>query len=108
MDGGGDGGLNKYLTGSIGGPVSATVSAGIAAYYNDDDGWFENKFSGDDYGAFEQVRVRPVVVWRPGDRVELVARYQYSETDGDGSVGADAHQWLRDQRNAGKLCPRQP
>ena len=87
VDGGGDGGLNKYLTGSIGGPVSATVSAGIAAYYNDDDGWFENKFSGDDYGAFEQVRVRPVVVWRPGDRVELVARYQYSETDGDGSVG---------------------
>ena len=87
VDGGGDGGLNKYLTGSIGGPVSDTVSAGIAAYYNDDDGWFENKFSGDDFGAFEQVRIRPVVVWRPGDRVELVARYLYSETDGDGSAG---------------------
>ncbi len=90
LDGGGDGGLNKYLMGSIEGPVSDTVSAGITAYYNDDDGWFENKFSGDDFGAFEQTMIRPVVVWRPGERMELVLRYQYSETEGDGSV-SQAH-----------------
>ena len=90
LDGGGDGGLNKYLMGSIGGPVSDTVSAGITAYYDDDDGWFENKFSGDDFGAFAQAMIRPVVVWRPGERMELVLRYQYSETEGDGSV-SQAH-----------------
>ena len=85
LDGGGDGGLNKYLMGSIGGPVSDTVSVGMTGYYNDD-GWFENKFSGDDYGALEQKMIRPVVVWKPGENVELVVRYQYAEVSGDGSA----------------------
>ena len=47
LDGGGDGGLNKYLMGSFEGPVSDSVSVGITAYYNDDDGWFENLLTGD-------------------------------------------------------------
>ncbi len=86
LDGGGDGGLNKYLMGSIGGAVSDTLTVGITGYYNDDDGWFENKFSGDDFGALEQKMIRPVVVWKPGENVELVLRYQYAETEGDGSA----------------------
>ncbi|MCY4361969.1 MAG: TonB-dependent receptor [Gammaproteobacteria bacterium] len=86
LDGGGDGGLNKYLMGSAGGPVGDSLSVGITAYYNDDDGWFENKLTGDDFGALEQVMIRPVVVWRPTARMELVLRYQYSETEGDGSA----------------------
>lgn len=86
LDGGGDGGLNKYLMGSAGGPVADGLSVGVTAYYNDDDGWFENKLTGDDFGALEQVMIRPVVVWRPGDKLELVLRYQYSETDSDGSA----------------------
>ena len=86
LDGGGDGGLNKYLMGSFEGPVSDSVSVGITAYYNDDDGWFENKLTGADFGALEQVMIRPVVVWRPGENLELVLRYQYSETEGDGSA----------------------
>jgi iron complex outermembrane receptor protein len=90
LDGGGAGGLNKYLVGSAGGPVSDNLSVGITAYYNDDDGWFENKLTGDDFGALEQVMFRPVAVWRPGDKVELAVRYQYSETEGDGSV-SQAH-----------------
>ena len=90
LDGGGDGGLNKYLMGSVGGPVSDNLSVGFTAYYNDDDGWFENQLNGDDFGALEQVMFRPVVVLRAGDRIELVVRYQYSETDGDGSA-SQAH-----------------
>ena len=86
LDGGGDGGLNKYVMGSFGGPVSDAVSVGITAYYNDDDGWFENLRTGDDFGALEQVMIRPVVVLRPGDNLELVLRYQYSETEADGSA----------------------
>ena len=87
LDGGGDGGLNKYLMGSMGGPLSDTVSVGVTAYYNDDDGWFENEFSGDDFGAFEQMMIRPVVVLRPNENLELVVRYHYAETEGDGSAG---------------------
>ena len=90
LDGGGDGGLNKYLMGSVGGPVSDSLSVGVTAYYNDDDGWFENKLTGADFGALEQLMFRPVVVLRAGDRMELVVRYQYSETDGDGSA-SQAH-----------------
>ena len=85
LDGGGDGGLNKYLMGSVSGPVSDSLSVGFTAYYNDDDGWFENKLNGKDFGALEQVMFRPVLVWTPGDRVELVIRYEYRETEGDGS-----------------------
>ena len=90
LDGGGDGGLNKYLMGSMGGPVSDTLSVGVTGYYNDDDGWFENKLTGDDFGALEQVMFRPVVVWKPGENLELVLRYQYLENEGDGSA-SQAH-----------------
>ena len=90
LDGGGDGGLNKYLMGSAGGPVSDSLSVGVTAYYNDDDGWFENKLTGDDFGAMEQVMFRPVVVWNPNEQLELVVRYQYEEVEGDGSA-SQAH-----------------
>ena len=90
LDGGGDGGLNKYLMGSIGGPVSHSFSVGATAYYNDDDGWFENKLTGDDFGVLEQVMFRPVVVWKPVENLELVVRYQYLKNEGDGSV-SQAH-----------------
>ena len=90
LDGGGDGGLNKYLMGSAGGPVSDSLSVGVTAYYNDDDGWFENKLTGADFGALEQVMIRPVVVWKPGESLELVVRYQYLENEGDGSA-SQAH-----------------
>lgn len=90
VEDGGDGGLNKYLMGSVGGPLGDTLSARITAYYNDDDGWFENQFDGSDFGAIEQTMVRPVVVWTPTDSLELVFRYQWSEIEGDGPA-AQAH-----------------
>ena len=90
LDGGGDGGLNKYLMGSAGGPVSDSLSVGVTAYYNDDDGWFENKLTGADFGVFEQTMIRPVVVWKPNEQVELVVRYTYEEISGDGSA-SQAH-----------------
>ncbi len=85
LDGGGDGGLNRYLMGSLGGPLSDSLSVGVTAYYNDDDGWFENQRTGADFGALEHLMVRPVLVWSPADGVELVLRYEYSESEGDGS-----------------------
>ena len=90
LDGGGDGGLNKYLMGSAEGPVSDSLSLGVTAYYNDDDGWFENKRTGDDFGAFEQTMIRPVAVWKPNEQLELVVRYTYEEISGDGSA-SQAH-----------------
>lgn len=84
VDGGGDGGQNTYVMGSIGGPVSDTLALKLSAYYNNDDGWFENQFDGSDFGAIEQTMFRPVLVWSPNDSTELVLRYEYTDIDGDG------------------------
>ncbi len=84
VDGGGDGGLNRYLMGSIGGPVSDTFAIKLSAYYNDDEGWFKNQFDGSDFGAITQTMIRPVAVWTPNDRTELILRYEYTDIDGDG------------------------
>jgi iron complex outermembrane receptor protein len=84
VDGGGDGGQNRYLMGSIGGPVSDTLGIKLSAYYNDDDGWFENQFDGSDFGAIQQTMVRPVMVWTPTDKTELILRYEYTDIEGDG------------------------
>ncbi len=56
----------------------------MTSYYNNDEGWFENEFDGDDFGAIEQTRVRPVLTWNPDARTELILRYEYSESEGDG------------------------
>ncbi len=84
VDGGGDGGLNKYLMGSVSGPLTDNFAAKLTGYYNDDDGWFENKATGDDFGAIEQKMFRTVGVWTPSDGLELIARWEHSEIEGDG------------------------
>lgn len=86
VEGGKQGGLNKYLMGSVAGPVSETVGAKLTVYYNDDDGGFENQFNGKDFGEIEQTMIRPVLVWNPNDDVELVLRYEYTETTGQGAA----------------------
>ena len=84
VDGGGDGGNSSYLMGSIGGAISDNFAARITAYYNDDEGWFKNQATGNNHGAIKQVMVRPVIVWNPTDNVEIVARYEFSDIEGDG------------------------
>lgn len=83
-DAGGDGGMNSYLMGSIGGPIGDTFAAKITAHYNEDQGWFKNLATGQDHGAITQVMVRPVIVWTPTDNLEITARYEYSDIEGDG------------------------
>jgi len=85
-DGGGDGGQNTYVMGSIGGPVSDTLGIKLSVYRNEDDGWFENQFDGSDHGAVEQTMIRPVVVWTPTDSTQLILRYENTDIEGDGPV----------------------
>ncbi|PLW69334.1 TonB-dependent receptor [Pseudohalioglobus lutimaris] len=90
VDGGGDGGINKYLMGAIGGPVTDTLGLRLTGYWNDDDGWHENQFDGSDVQAIEQKMVRGTLAWTPTDRAELVLRYEYVDIEGDGPV-AQSH-----------------
>ncbi|MFV8819530.1 TonB-dependent receptor [Haliea sp. E17] len=87
VDGGDQGGLNSYLMGTAGGPVTDTIAGKFTAYYNKDEGWFENEYTGDHFGEVEQVMYRGVGVWTPTDRTEVVLRYQHSENDSDGPAG---------------------
>ncbi|KAA1191865.1 TonB-dependent receptor [Pseudohalioglobus sediminis] len=90
VDTGGDGGINTYLMGSIGGPVTDTLGLKLTAYWNDDEGWHENQFDGSDVQAIEQMMVRGTLVWAPTDRAELVVRYENTDIEGDGPV-AQSH-----------------
>lgn len=92
VDGGGDGGLNYYAMGTVGGPVTDTLGLKLTAYYNEDEGYFQRTAFGpfgvtsEDVGAVQQMMIRPTLVWTPTDRSELVVRYEYSDIDGDGAV----------------------
>lgn len=90
IDGGGDGGNNKYLMGTIGGPFNKQFAGKITAYFNDDDGWFKNKYNDEDFGALEQKMTRLVGVWTPQEETELIVRLEHAETEGDGPA-AQSH-----------------
>ncbi len=87
VEGGGPGGLSTFVRASIGGPVSDTLGLKVTGYYNNDEGWFENGFDGENFGAREQFYIRPVMVWTPSDGSELILRYEYTSIDGDGPAG---------------------
>lgn len=86
VDGGGKGGLNRYLMAAIGGPVTDTLGMRLTAYLNDDEGYHKNQFDGSDVGAVQQQMVRGTVAWRPADAIELVLRYENTDIEGDGPV----------------------
>ena len=84
VDGGGDGGLNYYAMGAVGGPVTDTLGLRLSAYYNEDEGYFENRFDGNDFGALEQRMVRGTLRWTPTNASELLVRYENTDIEGDG------------------------
>ncbi len=96
-DRGDDGGWNTYYMGAVGGPVTDTVGARLALYYNDDQGWFENEFDGNDVGEVEQFMARPTLTWEPTEDLEFILRYEYTDIDGDGPVAQSHCNGLRPQ-----------
>lgn len=109
VDGGGDGGLNKYVMGTVGGALTNSFRAKVTAYYNDDDGWFENKYDGEDFGAAEQKMFRTMGIWTPTSGTEIILRYERVDTDSDGpasqshtngdGVDGSPNNWDRDSHD---------
>lgn len=78
-------GLNKYFMGSVSGPIiEDVVAAKIAVYYNDDEGWFRNLADGSEFGKAETFVVRPVLLFTPGDKLDITIRFEHGESEGDG------------------------
>ena len=86
MEGGGDGGLNQILMGGISGPLTDTLSGRVSAYYSDDDGYFENDFNGEDFGAITQRMLRGTLEWTPDARNAVTLFYQNTDIEGDGAA----------------------
>jgi iron complex outermembrane recepter protein len=73
---------------ALSGPLIEGVLAGkLAAYHNDDAGWFENKFNGARFGEARQTIIRPALRWTPTEQLQFVLRAEHGEADGDGPAG---------------------
>jgi iron complex outermembrane receptor protein len=90
VEGGGDGGLNRYLMGSLSGPLSEDIQARLSLYLNDDQGYFENRFDGSDFGAIRQEMLRGTLSWQPDAGSELTLFYEHMDIAGDGPA-SQAH-----------------
>jgi iron complex outermembrane receptor protein len=83
---------------SVSGPLIADrLSARLTTYYNDDEGWFTNRFDGRTYGGSTTLLVRPSVSWKPTGGSELIVRYEHGDVDGDnGAPGQNRALFRRD------------
>jgi iron complex outermembrane receptor protein len=81
-------GPSTFASASITGPIVEDVlSAKLAVYYNDDEGYFTNEFNGnDDFGASETLILRGALKFTPSDTVEIIGRYENGRVRGDGTV----------------------
>ena len=80
----GDGGLNSYIMGAVGGPITDTFGARLSIYHNDDDGWFVNLADNKNYGKAETTIFRPVITWEPSNSLSMILRWEHMKSDGDG------------------------
>jgi iron complex outermembrane receptor protein len=71
---------------SIEGPIGDRISAKVAAYYSNDDGWFTNQYDGQSFGASRTGFVRPTVVWTPSAFFDTTIIYERGWRRGDGAV----------------------
>lgn len=89
LEGGGEA-MNRYVMGSVSGPLSENVAAKLSIYTNKDDGWHKNLFNGEAFGKNESLMVRPVITWQATDDMEWILRYEYQDTKTDGPA-AQSH-----------------
>lgn len=90
-------GPNYILDGSVSGPlVDGALSAKLAAYHNEDEGWFENRLDGASFGASRQTIVRPSLRWTPTEALDMTLRMEQGESAGDGPVGQNHALFSRD------------
>ena len=83
----GDGGWNKYIMGSISAPLGEQFGFRMSFYKNKDDGWFTNLFNDNDFGAADTTIYRPVLSWQPNDNVQMILRWEHTESNGQGPAG---------------------
>jgi iron complex outermembrane receptor protein len=86
---------------SISGPLvpGGALSAKLAIYHNEDDGWFENDFDGSQFGASEMNIYRLALRGQIGNSTELILRLEQGFSDSDGPA-AQNHGAGQDERGS--------
>lgn len=79
-------GEDVTVSGTITGPIAEGLNGKFAAYYNDDSGWFENEFNGDDWGENEVTILRGALSWDATDSINFLVQYEYFDQDGTGLI----------------------
>ncbi|MDJ0919913.1 MAG: TonB-dependent receptor [Henriciella sp.] len=80
-------GLKYIASGSISGPmIEDRLSGKLAVFHSDDEGWFENDFTGEEHGANETTIIRPALNFAPNENLQFILKAEVGEMDGDGTV----------------------
>ncbi len=77
-------GANNQVIGelALSGPLADGVRGRVAFKYHNDDGWQENKLTGEDNAETDAYAARGILAVDLGERWEMEANYHYSENDG--------------------------
>jgi len=94
------GGNNYYASGSASGPVIDDVFlVKVAGYVNVDKGWFYNRHTKKKHGEAETYFLRPQVLIRPAEWMELTLRYEKGSSEGDGPAAQNRGIYDKDTFN---------
>ncbi|WP_299196219.1 TonB-dependent receptor [uncultured Erythrobacter sp.] len=93
---GGRGGANYTVSGVVSGPIVEDVLLfKLGAYYNNDEGYFQNSFDGSNHGAAETYILRGALEARLGD-LTLTGKIDYFDSEGDGPAAQNRGLFERD------------
>ena len=92
----GRGGANYTVSGVVSGPIiEDTLLFKVGAYYNNDEGYFQNLFDGSNHGAAETYILRGALEARLGD-LTLTGKLDYFDSEGDGPAAQNRGVFARD------------
>lgn len=93
----GRGGINTFAQGVVSGPlVKDKLNGKIAAYYNNDDGYFKNLATGNNFGKAETYILRGALEFMASDNIRFLAKGEYFDSDGQGPAGQNRGLFERD------------
>ncbi|MBC7769456.1 MAG: TonB-dependent receptor [Phycisphaerales bacterium] len=93
-------GANFITEAAISGPLAEGVlSARLALYRAEDDGWLENDFDGSSFGRNETSIYRAALRFTPSASFEALLRVEQGAVDGDGPAGQNHALHARDSFN---------
>ncbi|MEM1379031.1 MAG: TonB-dependent receptor [Pseudomonadota bacterium] len=91
------GGINQFVMGTVSGPlVPGKLNGKIAAYANNDQGYFENQFDGSSIGDAETTIVRGALEWFATDNLTFLLKSEFFDSTSDGPAAQNRGIFERD------------